>query len=365
MKTLRVGVIGAGSWTRLCHIPGVNSHSQATVTALCGRRYEPCRSQADEFGIPKVYTDYQDLVTDPDIDAVTISTPNAFHYPAALAALENGKHVFCEKPLAMDTKQARHLAQVAEKKGLVNHTAFTFRFLYGVNAAKRIAASGELGRIYQVRAYSEGGSGIDPQRPAEWRYQTSLAGSGQLGDMGSHLIDLVHYIVGDITSVTGSLQTLYRYRPGTGGTELCDADDHAALQFTCTTPDDPDGAAQGEVIASRIIPAQGRSFVQVMGTEGSLLCRYSRGEVDELQFAQRGTEFQPVEFGPDEVPHPGHALTKMLQAFVNAILGTPDPIAATFADGAKAQAVIDAAILSHTSGQRVSVVQGAEDSCQS
>src|SRR5205809_288011 len=130
--TLRFGVIGAGGFAEVCHVPGLQSHPAARVVALCGRRFEHARAMADRLGVPDVHTDYRELLAREDIDAVTITTPNAAHCEQALAAFAAGKHVFCEKPLGLDVAEARRMAEAASASGRIHQVAFTFRYTYDV-----------------------------------------------------------------------------------------------------------------------------------------------------------------------------------------------------------------------------------------
>ncbi|MEE8125213.1 MAG: Gfo/Idh/MocA family oxidoreductase, partial [Nitrospirales bacterium] len=117
---LRIGVIGAGDFAEACHVPGINSHPQAEVVALCGRRYDYVRAMADRLGVPDVHTQYPELCNREDIDAVTIATPNAEHVEPAKMAFRSGKHVFCEKPLGMSVAEAHEMIRAAEESGKVH-----------------------------------------------------------------------------------------------------------------------------------------------------------------------------------------------------------------------------------------------------
>ena len=136
MTKLRVGVIGAGAFAESCHVPGVQSHPEAEVVVLCGRDSARTRAAAQRLGVPEVSLDYEEVCARPDIDAVTIATPNVVHARQAQAAFAAGKHVFCEKPLGMNTEEAADMLRAAEPSGKVHQTAFTYRYLYGVQELK-------------------------------------------------------------------------------------------------------------------------------------------------------------------------------------------------------------------------------------
>src|SRR3954453_13958318 len=150
-RKLRFGVIGAGGFAEICHVPGLQTHPRAEVVALCGRRFDHARAMADRLGIPDVHTDYRELCAREDLDGVTITTPNAVHAEQALEAFSRGKHVFCEKPLGMEGPRVRRMPQGAEESGKVHQVAFTFRYTYGVQELRRRVRAGDIGQPYYLR----------------------------------------------------------------------------------------------------------------------------------------------------------------------------------------------------------------------
>jgi predicted dehydrogenase len=125
-----LGVIGTGDFAEVCHLPGLKSHPQVEVVALCGRTYARTRSLADRFSISDIYTDYGDLCRRDDLDGVTIATANVFHAEQAITALEHGKHVLGEKPLGMNVAEVKEMVRAAERSGKIHQVAFTFRYGY-------------------------------------------------------------------------------------------------------------------------------------------------------------------------------------------------------------------------------------------
>lgn len=340
--TVRVGVIGAGGWTKTCHIPGIQAHPEAEVVALCSRNHERCQAQADEFSIPQVYTDYRDLITNAGIDAVTISTPNVSHAPVALAALEAGKHVFCEKPLAMNGAQAQQMYEAARRAGVQNHVAFTFRYLYGTQLMKQMVDRGEIGRVYEARATLDSGGALNPQAPLTWRFIKAQAGSGMLGDIGSHLLDQLQWHLGPVRAACGQTAILYDQRPlPEGGTGTQDADDYAEALL-----DWGDGR-HGRMVASRISYGGSESMIELWGTQGALRTLISRGDKDALWLCRPGGTWEPVAL--PQVPVFNHAIMTMMHTFIDDILsGDTSPMVGTFEDGARAQHVMDAILTSST-----------------
>ena len=180
MTKLRVGVIGAGAFAESCHVPGVQSHPEAEVVVLCGRDSARTRAAAQRLGVPEVSLDYEEVCARPDIDAVTIATPNVVHARQAQAAFAAGKHVFCEKPLGMNTEEAADMLRAAEPSGKVHQTAFTYRYLYGVQELKRRLLNGEIGEPYYVAVHYDSWDGLRPGSKIGFREHLDSAGAGSV-----------------------------------------------------------------------------------------------------------------------------------------------------------------------------------------
>lgn len=138
-----------------------------------------------------------DVVTDPAVDLVDVATPNSMHYEMAKAALENGKHVFCEKPLSLTAEQSRELADLAKEKGVVNYCGFSNIMNPANQYVKELVQSGRLGKIMRVHATYDQDMLLDPSLPLAWRHINKQAGSGALGDLCSHLLSVSQMIIGD------------------------------------------------------------------------------------------------------------------------------------------------------------------------
>lgn len=347
-RPIQIAVIGAGGWTETCHIPCLQADPRVRVIALCGRTHEKVAAQASKFGIPRVVTDYRKVLAMEDVDGVTISTPNVSHGEIAMAAFRAGKHVFCEKPLAMNEQDGLEMARLAQASERVGHVAFTFRHLYGISKARELLAAGTIGKPFHARFWTEG-NWFQPDSPIRWRQQKHLAGAGILGDMGSHLIDMAHYLMGPIDSVYGRLADAMWERPdGRGGTAIADADDVATWIARFRS------GCDGLFFASWASGGKNQSGVEVQGTKGTLKITYSRGDQDKLELWTPTTGWQELPL--EGAPEPNHAMYKMLKAFADAIDGQATPhAAATFADGYNAQTVQDAVAASSSTGEAVRV----------
>ena len=204
-----------------------------TMNVLVGRNAEAVADAAAKWGWAETATDWRTLLDRDDIDVIDIVTPGDSHAEIAIAALEAGKHVLCEKPLANTVDEAKAMADAATRaaaNGVYAMVGFTYRRVPAATFARDLVASGRIGEINQVRAQYLQDWLVDPSVPLAWRLQKDLAGSGALGDIGAHAIDLAQFVTGlTLSSVSGTMETIIKERPiaesrvglgGTGGTEL-------------------------------------------------------------------------------------------------------------------------------------------------
>jgi predicted dehydrogenase len=193
--TVRVGLIGSGPVACRVHLPGLRMCPGVEISAVCSIDHDA----REKTGVRRVVASYQQFLDEPAIDAVVIATPNHLHREMALAAFAAGKHVLCEKPLALNAREATEMLEAAQRSGRVHMTAFTYRYAPAVRYLKRLIDRGELGRIQTVRGcYLMALS----THLLGWRSAKELAGSGVLADIGSHLIHLAQWLAGDIASLT-------------------------------------------------------------------------------------------------------------------------------------------------------------------
>ncbi len=342
-RKLRFGVIGAGSFAEACHIPGLLAAPDAEVVAVAGRRRERAEALAQRFGIPHVEPDAAALCARDDVDAVAIVAPNDVHREAALAAFAHGKHVLCEKPLALDVDEAREMLAAARVCGCVHLVAFTYRYLYGVAELRRRVAAGDVGEPYLFRGHHEFWDGLRPGTPIGWRElgaPSGGGGGGVLWDSGSHMFDLARHLLGPVAAVRATVQHLPREMPDASGgaPRAVESDDQAMawLRFA--------SQARGHWHASRITPTREDAFVQVIGREGALEAQLSRGRADRLRAVAAGSrEWRDLPL-PEEASRGGsHALMRMMASFVEACRrGAPAEEDATFDDGFAVQRLLAA-----------------------
>jgi len=225
-KELNVGLIGykfmgkahSNAFTQLPIYLGESMRVNKKV--ICGRNQDSVIKAKHQFGWEEYLTDYRELIKRDDIDIIDVTTPSNFHKEIVMEAIDAGKDIFCEKPLALNLSDAREMLKAANEKGIKHQIGFNYRFVPAINLAKQLIDGGRLGKIYHFRARYLQDWASSPDFPLTWRFDKKICGSGSLGDLGAHVIDLAHFLVGDINVVTGMNETFIKKRPilqGEGG----------------------------------------------------------------------------------------------------------------------------------------------------
>jgi predicted dehydrogenase len=364
--TLSIGVLGYGFMGRahanaIARLPMFFPDAPAVERdVLIGRDESALAAAAERLGFTRTATDWRDAVD--EVDVFYNLGPNHVHADPTIAALKAGTPVLCEKPLAPDLEGAERLAAAAADAEVPTAAAFNYRYVPAIQYAKELIEAGELGEIRQFRGRYLQDWLVDPEAPASWRTDAERAGSGALGDLGAHTIDLARFLVGDVERVSGQTTTFVDERPAADGegTEPVTVDDafSAHVRFA-------NGAA-GTLEASRV--AVGRTndhSIEIEGTEGAI--RFSLERLNELELfrpGNRGFETVLVTEGDDPyLDHwwpPGHVLgwehtfvhenAEFLTAVADGEAYAPD-----FADGLAVQRVLDAVQRSDASGEWVEV----------
>lgn len=218
-KTLRVGMIGyrfmgkahSNAWRQAARFFPLKAHLE--MHTICGRDAAGVQSARVQLGWQNAATDWRDVVENPLIDVVDITTPNDSHAEIAIAAARNGKHVLCEKPLALTVKQAEQMLAAVQKAKVVHMVCHNYRRIPAIAQSKKMITEGALGKIYHYRARYAQDWPADPEFPLVWRLQKGVSGSGAHGDINAHIIDLGRYLVGELTEVCGVLHTFIPERP--------------------------------------------------------------------------------------------------------------------------------------------------------
>lgn len=347
------------------------------MTLVVGRT--GIEESAEKWGWAESATDWREAIARDDIDIIDIVTPGTSHAEIAIAALEAGKHVLCEKPLANTVAEAQAMADAAARaaaKGVFAMTGFTYRRVPAASFARELVAAGKLGEIYQVRASYLQDWLTDPAVPLVWRLQKELAGSGSLGDIGAHAIDLSQFITGmTLQSVSGTLATIIPERPvlestsglgGTGGSTLgtVTVDDVAIFTGRYAGVDGKPGVL-GTFEATRFATGRKNALrVEVSGSRGALA--FDLETMNSLQFYDATapeTERGFTNIQVTEPQHPyiaawwpaGHTLgyehgfSHQAKDFVDAITSGVQPTP-SFADGLQVQRVLAAVEASASNG---------------
>ena len=358
-ETVRVGIIGTSWWTDMMYLPSFASHPNAEIAAICGRDRERAEDLAKINRIGRVFTDYRKLISDAELDAVVIATPDDLHYAMTMDALDAGLHVLCEKPLANNAGQAREMYEKAKSAGVKHMVLFTWRWQPHWQYLKRLVDEGYVGRCYQARCAFDGGQGRVESNT--WRADSTRS-NGIVGDLGSHMIDFVRWYLGDVQSVVAHLPTLID-RSKLGGAPSQPATDAALLSMELKN------GAQVLVQASAVAHVGNqvvRIVVQLYGDEGSLEAEHIFLGRD-AGVSLRGIRHDQDEFEPLEVPEdflsgldPGQLMDSYLKRsagprlFIDAIL-EDKPAVPDFYDALEVQEVVDAALKSHRDRRWVSL----------
>jgi len=304
LRTLGIGIIGDGlmakehsmAWRSVRAVYGDLPFEPRLVTLVhpdAGRAADA----AARYGFARSSAAWQDVVDDPEIQIVNIVTPNAFHKEVAIAAVRAGKHVWCEKPLALSADDAREMTEAAEAAGVSTLVGFTYLQNPGLALAKKLIDDGELGELVSFTSFFSADTMIDPAVPFSWRTDRARAGGGALGDLGSHLVSIARYLVGPVARVSGLTRIVVPERAdGEGVIRTVDNDDLAIsmLEF--------DNGVIGTMQASRV--ATGRAFevsFTLTGTRGVI--RFSQQDSHKLEVSldSDGLDthgFRTIELGP-------------------------------------------------------------------
>lgn len=297
-KTINVAMIGyqfmgrahANAWRQ------VNAFFDLPIRAhlkvVCGRSEEGVSAAAGKLGFETFATDWREVVARPDIDVVDICTPGDSHAEIAIAAAEAGKHVFCEKPLANTVSEAQRMLAAVERAGVIHMLCHNYRRAPAVALAKQLIEDGRLGPIHHYRGTYLQDWIADPAAPLVWRLQKARAGSGALGDIGSHSLDLARHLVGEVAEVSGLLETFVAERPlaDGGGTGRVDVDD-AALALVRF-----EGGAIGSIEGTRFAPGRKNyNRFEINGSRGSLVFDLERmNELEVYEEAGPNSGFRTI-----------------------------------------------------------------------
>ncbi len=363
-KLVSVGVVGTSWWADAMHLPALDSHPGARTLAICGRNRANAQKMADTWGIPKVYTDYAEMIESAELDAIVISTPNDSHYPITMKAFERDLHVLCEKPIAMTYAQAREMADVAMAKGLKTLVPFTYSFMPTARTLKEMIDSGYLGTPYHLNmryytGYARAGDYI-------WRLDRRIAGAGVVGDLGTHFLYIAEWLYGDISAVTCRLGFSVPRPPLDPQGDAYELGDDSCM-LTLEFANGALGMIHCTAVCYEDSPFGQTHHMEFHGSEGTL---YSFTDWDSTQQVKGARVGEGM---VRELPIPDHIWGAarrdtvhntyrdmfrsedfMIRGFINGILND-SALAPNFEHGARMQRLVSAAVQSHETGRRVEV----------
>lgn len=374
MKELNVGLVGykfmgkahSNAYARLGMF--FDCASKVNMRAICGRDPEWVAQSAKKFGWESYETSWEKLIERGDIDIIDITAPSNAHRDIAIKAAEAGKHVFCEKPLALTLSDARIMLEAAEKNKIKNQIGFNYRFAPAVLLMKKMIDEGKIGTIRHVRASYLQDYIIDPEFPLVWRLQKDVCGSGSLGDLGAHFIDLSRFLAGDIKSVMGMQKTFIKKRPIVERMEGLSAKATDSAEYGDVEVDDGtvfvtefENGALGTFEATRFAAGHKNDLsIEINGDKGSVKFVFER--MNELQYFSMDDEaglqgFRLIQ--ASEGIHPymqawwptghvigyEHTFVHEMYEFVESI-SNDTPTSPSFYDGVKCSQIIEAVELS-------------------
>lgn len=364
MKELRIGLVGYGFIGRV-HALGYKSipiyyngkPGAIRLVGVCDASEKACQEAVAQCGFEYASTDFREFVRRPDLDIIDCSSVNLIHRDVVIGALQAGKHVYCEKPLAMNLAQAREMTAEARKRPeLKTQVTLEYRFFPALIRARELMAEGAIGRMFSIRGEYLHSSFVDPNRPVHWKVDKKVGGGGALLDIGSHVLDLVRFLAGEVREVMATTETFTKKRPLAGKPgEFMDieADDIGVMLLRMA-----DGAV-GTIEASKVATGATDDLkIEVRGSKGAL--RFSLMEPNWLYYfdcteptgpygGERG--FKRIEccqrypdiviptpyFGVGWIRSHIHAQYEFLRAIVE-----NKPCAPSFEDGLKLQELTEA-----------------------
>lgn len=346
--SIRIGVIGA-SFAKAAYLPALRHVPDAEVVALASARLESARATADAFGVPHAYDDWQAMLRDHELDLVCIATPTDTHAPMALAALDAGAHVLCEKPTAMDAAEARAMRDRAAELGRITMMGHELRFNPNRRKLAELVASGAIGEVRHAHIANVTPGWADPAgRPKGDWWSLAERGGGRLGANGSHQVDLLRWWFGEVRSVVGVVETMIVDRVDKVSGEPWQATADDFVQMTLRQ----ERSRHSDVLMSGVARHNMDNVTQIYGSEGTILLT---NKDERLLVGAPGGDFEDVSVADPNATLSGVgagiwnvSFVGLMQELCGAIRdGRPVQVGATFEDGLRNQLVLDAVKRSH------------------
>jgi predicted dehydrogenase len=351
---LRIGVLGAGNWAKSAHIPGWQRDPRSEVAVICDPRKERAEEFARLFNLPEASGDWQAVVTRQDLDIIDVCTPSATHFELSMAALEAGKHVLCEKPVAYDFRGTLRAAQLAQSKGLKTKLGFTFRYSPGMQFAKTMIDDGFTGTPFIFNGYEQNSQFLDPNNPLRQVDPTAdqtVLQTSSLEGYGAPVIDISRWWIGaDYTRVVGTMKNFIPNRVvrDTGKMMRINIDDGDI--YICEYSNGAIGSIQTSFVTIGNYPG---IEARLYGDKGAIICRLVEefGVAETIKVARPdGVEFKELEIPQKFYPAGGHPreswrslfYANLIKDFIDEIQDGGQRNQGNFNDGAWVQEAINA-----------------------
>jgi predicted dehydrogenase len=355
-KRIGIGCIGLGGISKGVHLPGIERSKDLKLVAICDIDPKALKAVQEKYGIDDshCFTDYNDLINCSDVDAVDISTPNDSHFEIAYATAKAGKPYSLEKPVTLTAEQADILAKITKDKNLKNMVCFSYRFMAAARHAKDLISKGLIGDIYHVNMqYFQAWGLPDANCPLVWRYIKKRTGSGALGDLGCHALDLVRFVTGkDYVKVVAHAGTFVKERklPGSDEYGKVDVDDF------CNYITEMDNHVSASFQITRFAYGRGNyQRMEIYGSKGAIVYSLDAAPnvYDEIEVCIGEAYSRPHLFA--KLPTPAMYKSDQMQSFADIINDKGDGMPATIFDGQSIQHVLDSIVESFENGTWVTL----------
>ena len=366
-QPVRVGVLGAGAWAEFAHLPGYKRDNRCELVAIADPEVGRAKAFAEKFGIPNVYDSHEALIARSDIDLVDVCTPSATHFELSWAALEAGKHVLCEKPVAYDYRDTLRAAALAQQQGVKTKLGFTFRYSPAMQYMKQLIDDGFVGQPFIFNGYEQNSQWLDPQNPlrqVDHEADQSVIQVSSLEGYGAPIMDLGHLFMGSrFSQVVGTMKNFIPERVvrATGRMMRMNIDNGDIFigEFA--------SGALGSIQTSFVTVGNYPGLeARVYGSKGALICRLveENGICESLKAATGDqVEFRELEV-PERLYPPGGSkreawrslfYANLIRSFISEILSDGPENEGNFEDGAHVQELINAVELSFRERRWVSI----------
>lgn len=349
MKKVKVGLIGLGWVCNAVHIPGYLEVDDCEITAVCDIKTDRLNKVGDELGIPQErrFTDYKDLIACEEVDVVDIATWNSVHCEIAKAAAYAGKAFSVEKPVGMTYEEALDLANVAKETGVESFVTLSWRYRHYTRYVKHLISSGKLGKLYHIYVRCIKDSGLWEGRPREWRFDASRGGTGVLGDLGSHMVDIVRFWGEEFVDVYAKRGAYITERPSeeTGEMLPVDTDDWCNMLATLKS-----GTSCTINVTRCATTVANLMQFEVYGEKGKLIYTFL-DEDQTIEFVDAKTKEKEMLTPPAEFN------ANQSGSFINLVNGIEDEFTAKIEQGLECQAVLDAALISCEEERLVTIAE--------